>query len=582
MRSYFDRRVPMRDGVELSADVYLPEGTDPASAVVTISPYNKNSEWPLIKARAFTAAGFAFVWADVRGRGDSDGRFAPYRNDGPDGHDVVEWVAAQGWCSGAVGLWGRSYSGYNQWLIALERPPHLRALAPYVAPPGPFAEWPTGTRVPLELPWYRYVHGRVVQNLDGVDWPAIYEHLPLETMDQAAGFDCPEWSEDLAHPLRSEYWDPISYQDRIATVEVPALGISGWYDADQIGTVVNFERASRETAVGANHRLVMGPWDHLLTRAPGSFAANLSDDPPSRSATRIGPVEFGPSADLDLEALELRWFGHWLRGEDNGVGEDPPVSVFVMGENRWRSASSWPLAETEWTPFYLHSGGGANSRHGDGQLQLEAPSGSPLADTYRADPLDPVPFISSDLFIEFGGPDDYAEVEEREDVLVYTSPVLEQPLEVAGPIAVHAFVSSDRPDTDFMAKLLDVHPSGCSQRLTDGMIRMRFREGFDAERLLEPGRVYDVEIDAWTVAHVFAAGHRVRLEIASAAFPKFDRNLNNGEPLATSVRPEIARNSVWHGAGRASHLLLPVIPAAAPTAEPETGAWPRLRADRPA
>ena len=291
--------------------------------------------------------------------------------------------------------------------------------------------------------------------------------------------------------------------------------------------------------------MIVGPWDHGCTTTRNR---------------KLGPVDFGPGAETDLPALEREWLASVLRKE---AAPPAPVRLFVMGANTWRDEQEWPLARTRWSRYFLASEGDANSRHGGGELRREEePGDGPAADTYRYDPADPVPFISNHASSsQIGGPDDYAEVEERPDVLVYSTAPLAEGLEVTGPVWLKLYASSSAVDTDFTAKLLDVHPDGFCQRLCDGMVRARFRNGHrQPETRLTPGEVTEFGIDLWSTSHVFAPGHRIRLEVSSSAFPKYDRNLNTGGPLDTGTEMVTATNSVWHSRGFASHLVLPEIP----------------------
>jgi hypothetical protein len=554
VHSRYNVKVPMRDGVLLSADVYLPDAV-PAPVLVARTPYNKNDEFAWAKARRYAEHGFGFVWMDVRGRGDSDGEFTTYRGEGPDGYDTVEWIAAQPWCDGQVASWGQSYLGCIQWLTAVERPPHLAAMVVYVTISDPFVEAPTGVHQPMQVCWQRMVNGRLTQYVQGVDWAAVYRHLPLVTMDEKAGFHGARWREDLAHsPADREYWAPVTYQAALASVEVPALHVTGWYDDVQPGTLLNFTAMTSAAKPGAAaQRLVVGPWDHGLTRT---------------RARQLGGLDFGPDAvSFDLDKFELRWLRHYLAGEGNGADADGPVRIFVMGANRWRTENEWPLARTQWTRYHLSSGGSANTRRGDGVLRRECPPGDEPPDRYRYDPADPVPFLTAPTSAQIGGPDDYAAVEERPDILVYTTPELTADTEVTGPVRLELYASSSAPDTDFTAKLVDVHPDGTAQRLCDGIVRARFRAGMDREELMKPGEVYRFEISLWSTSQVFLAGHRIRLEVSSSAFPKYDRNLNSGRPLATDTEPLVADNQVWHTAAWPSALILPEIPLAESTAQ---------------
>jgi hypothetical protein len=486
---------------------------------------------------------------DVRGRGDSDGEFRPWRAEGRDGYDTIEWIAAQDWSDGDVVTWGASYLGCIQWMTALEQPPHLRGMIVYVSPSDPFEDNASGIAIPWEICWMRMLDGHTQQHVERIDWPSLFWHLPYLTMDTNAGFRSEHWRDFVTHPVTAnEHWDPIRFQPRITEVTVPVLAITGWYDDVQRGTIQNFTLLTAPDApaeVRANQWMIVGPWDHGCTTTRNR---------------KLGPVDFGPGAETDLPALEREWLASVLRKQ----GDPPaPVRLFVMGTNTWREEQEWPLARTRWSRYFLASAGDANSRHGGGQLRREEEpgDGSP-PDTYRYDPADPVPFISNHASSsQIGGPDDYAEVEERPDVLVYSTAPLAEALEVTGPVWLKLYASSSAVDTDFTAKLLDVHPDGFCQRLCDGMVRARFRNGHrQPETRLTPGEVTEFGIDLWSTSHVFAPGHRIRLEVSSSAFPKYDRNLNTGGPLDTGTEMVTATNSVWHSRGFASHLVLPEIP----------------------
>ncbi len=546
-RIEWNRRVPMRDGVELSADVYHADGDDPHTTVIARTPYLKNTGEQQRLAQLYADQGYTFVWMDVRGRGDSDGDFWPWRNEARDGHDSIEWIAGQPWSDGRVVTWGASYLGNVQWLTAaFERPPHLSAMIVHVPPSDPWEDMPTGMHIPWEVCWFRMLDGRVQQHVEEVDWPSIFWHLPLLTMDEAAGFHSEYWRTHLSTPITDDaYWGPVRYQRRMTTVDVPVLHISGWYDDVQRGTTENFTRMTApgvDDGIRGKQSLLMGPWDHRLTMT---------------REQRLGPIDFGAGAELDLRRYEFDWLDGVLGA---GVGV-PPVRIFVMGRNEWRDETEWPLARTQWTELHLASDGSANTRQGDGRLS-DRPGEGADSDAFVYDPADPVPFLSDHASsMQIGGPDDYAEIEERPDVLVYTGPTLDADVEVTGPVRTVLHVSTSARDTDFTAKLVDVHPDGFCQRICDGLVRLRFRNGYETpEQLVEPDAVVEVEIDMWSTSHTFLAGHAIRLEASSSAFPKYNRNLNTGGPLATETEPVVATNRVWHTAEAPSRLILPVIP----------------------
>jgi hypothetical protein len=273
---------------------------------------------------------------------------------------------------------------------------------------------------------------------------------------------------------------------------------------------------------------------------------------------RLGDVDFGPEALIDFDGAQRRWFDHWLKGEDNGVESDPKVRIFVMGENRWRNENEWPIGRTRYVEYFLHSGGRANSLFGDGRLDTQAPSTEP-ADTFRYDPEDAVPFITEPNFSQVGGPDDYRPVERRDDVLVYSTAPLTEPLEVCGPLKVQLHAASSARDTDWTAKVLDVHADGFAQRLNDGIVRARYRKSMAETSFPEPGRVESYDIDAWSTCALLGKGHRLRLEISSSAFPKFDRNMNTGGPIGKETMGIVAEQTVYHDRERPSRVVIPVV-----------------------
>jgi putative CocE/NonD family hydrolase len=531
----FNVRIPLRDGITLSADLTLPEKL-PAPAVVTRTPYGKAGERQSKRNTTLAKAGYVSVLADVRGRGDSEGAFQPYRNDGPDGADVIAWAAAQDWCTGDVATYGGSYGGRIQWLTALERPAALRAMVCVVTPSDPFVEWPTGLPTPMHINWFRMTDARMPQYLEDVDWMAVYRHRPLLTMDEAAGFAAPGWREELRHRTLDEWWEPVRYQHRIGEIDVPVLHISGWYDDEQIGTPANF--AAMTTAGRGGQRLLMGPWGHAVN-----------------TTRTLGEVDFGPDALIDLDG----YIAGFLDEHVKGIRPDPhpaPVRIFVMGANEWRDAQAWPPTGAPCTVYHLSSGGHANSRFGDGRLVPGPVSTEELADQWVHDPDRPVPFITNESSAQIGGPDDYNGVESRGDLLVFTSDPLAEPLEIIGPVTVVAHVATSAADTDITAKLLDVHPGDFAQRLCDGMVRLRYRDGLDAERNVTPGEVYEVSIRLWDTCVRLPAGHRLRVEIASSAFPKFDVNLGTGGDMVTETEGVLATNRLWHTPSRPSRLIL--------------------------
>ena len=535
----FNLRVPMRDGITLAADVTLPDEL-PAPAVVLRTPYGKTGELQTRRADVFAKGGYAAVLVDVRGRGDSDGDFRPYAADGPDGYDVIEWVAAQEWCTGSVATSGGSYGGKIQWLTGLEKPPSLKAMISTVTPSDPFVECPTGLPFLMSINWFRLVDGRVPQHVDNVDWMRVYRHRPILTMDEAAGFVSPNWREELEHRTLDRWWEPHRYQHRIAEIDVPVLHISGWYDDEQIGTPRNF--AALVAAGRAGQRLLMGPWGHAVN-----------------TTRTLGEVDFGPEAIIDLDGAMLAFLEEHVKGK---APQQPPAParIFLMGANEWRDEQSWPPPGCEPRTWWLSSGGRANSRFGDGTLVEAAPDKEQPPDAWVHDPARPVPFITGESSGQIGGPDDYNGVETRGDVLVFTSEPFTEAVDLIGPVRLVAHVATSARDGDITAKLLDVHPNDFAQRLCDGMVRLRYRDGMTRESPVTPEETYEVDVVMWDTCQRILPGHRLRVEVAASAFPKYDVNLGTGGDMVTETDGVVATNRLWHDAARPSRLIVTARP----------------------
>ncbi|HEY8476788.1 MAG TPA: CocE/NonD family hydrolase [Chloroflexota bacterium] len=565
--------VPMRDGTVLRADLYRPESGGPYPALLQRTPYNKAlfTTGLVVDPVRVASRGYAVVIQDTRGRYASDGRFYVFRDEAQDGFDTVEWVASQPWCDGKVGMFGASYHGVTQWQAAVTAPPHLKTIAPWITGSdyhegwtyqgGAFClgfnlSWTLAHLAPDTLLRDRERHesfaarwDRLVSCIDGMT--DAFRRLPLTDLPEIEGL-APYYFDWLAHPDDDAYWRQWNVEDRWGDVVVPAFHLGGWYDIFLGGTLRNFvgmQRRGGSEVARRGQKLIVGPWGHGL-----------------QLANPVGEVDFGLRSTrlaIDLDGLMLRWYDRWLKGEENGVDREPPVKLFVMGENVWRDETEWPLSRAVPTPFYLHSKGGANSLHGDGWLSPEPPGHEPV-DTYLADPRRPVPTRGGGLccyasLLPLGAYDQRC-VERRPDVLVYTSPPLDEDVEVTGPISAVLYASSSAPDTDFTVKLVDVDPSGYARNLTDGILRARYREGTRAGRLIEPGRVYEYTIDVGATSNLFRAGHRIRIEIASSNFPRFDRNPQTGVPAAEARAFAPAVQTVYHEPAYPSRVILPIVP----------------------
>ena len=537
----YDVRVPMRDGVSLSADIYRPKGDARVPIILVRTPYDNGAAGHVAAGKLWASRGYAYVAQDVRGRGESDGTFYPLVTEANDGFDSIEWLAGQPWSTGRVGMMGSSYLGWVQMYAAIKKPPSLKALIPTVTPPDPDRNFPVqfGVYGPSTLSWLAAISGKTMQDISEHDLRAVYSHHPLYQADLLLGRTMPAWRDWLDHPTRDAYWEAQSFQGALKDVDLPMLHISGWYDDVLIGTTENYAI----TRDKRNQFLLIGPWGHRINQG-----------------RKLGAIDFGPAAVQNLDDLYLRWFDRWLKDAPNGIERSSKVRVFVMGSNHWREATEWPLPATKFVRYYLASGGKANSRLGDGRLTTEVRGAEP-PDRYRADPGNPFPFVTDDAFSQIGGPDDYAQVELRRDVLIYTSTPFLAPTTICGPLSATIFAASSAKDTDWATKVVAVRPDGFALRLNDGVVRARFRQGRDREIPLEPGKVEQYRIDNWATCIEMGRGWRIRLEIASHAFPKYDINMQTGGPIGKETVGVVADQQVYHDGEHASYLELPIIPS---------------------
>ncbi|WP_420430591.1 CocE/NonD family hydrolase [Kordiimonas sp.] len=552
IRHIFDLRTPMRDGVELSSDVWLPTGEGPFPVILLRTPYIK--AMPIINfpewASYFVNHGYAFVVQDVRGRGDSDGKFDFFFQEANDGFDTIESIAEQPWSNGKTCMMGVSYWGTVQWLAAKERPPHLTCLAP-TSPAGQYLN-----ELPLQggafmmawaLNWFNDTSGKISQGPNSMmlDWESIYSHRPLLTMDEALGRRMPLYRQMLLNDTMDDYWQRIQLTEHdFRQIDLPVLNITGWFDGDQTGTLYYWQGMQEHSDAANNQHLVIGPWTHIQSFMGGS--------------TSVGEVAFADNAIVDIKKLHLDFFDRYLKGSSSEFNQ-PTVQLYVTGLNKWKSFDAYPLEEAEPTRLYFASGGSANSASGDGALSWEK-SSSQANDAYKYDPKNPV---ALDLSGGMYGVD-RQETQKREDILVYTSPVLDEPLDVVGPILVDLYASSDARDTDFTATLSVVYPDGRAAVLgpkATGIIRARYRHGYEETKLLEPGKVERYTIELGHIAHRFRAGERIRIDISSSAAPMFNPNQNTGNPIATDTEWQVARQTVYHDDTRPSALILPVVPS---------------------
>ena len=582
-----DVMAPLRDGVRLATDLYFPPGwsedDEPLPVILARTPYNKTAQADM--ARGAANRGYIFASQDVRGRYESEGEFYPFAHEGPDGYDAVEWLAEQPWCNGKIGTIGQSYVAAVQNALASLRPPHLSAMCVTYGPSS-YYHHALRHNGALEMRFFVYAFTMASTSREALADPLLraaledayanvrewMRHCPIQPGETPLAL-VPSYERWLLDILRnakySDYWrqpgwGPLPWYDQHA--DVPTLYIGGWYDSYTRATIQNFSELSRRQKEPVY--LLMGPWHH-----GGAGVA------------RTGDATYAGGSLDDYLGLRLSFFDRYMRGDESAdFGQQARVRYFIMGggegptgEGReierggeWHESDVWPPEGSRPTAFYLHA---------DGALSTEAPAAEEAATSWSFDPANPVPTIGGNLSalgVEPGAYDQRNDerfpftqgtlpLSARRDVLCFQTELLEEDVTIAGPIEVVLHVSTDGPDTDFTAKLLDVHPpsesypAGCALNLSDSIMRLRFREGFEREVLAEPGEVYEIRFELYPTANRFAAGHRIRVDISSSNFPRFELNPNTGGPLGSDRRRRIAQNTLHHDASRPSRVVLTVI-----------------------
>lgn len=536
----FESGIPMRDGIELAADVHLPGPEQlPAPVIVSVTPYGKDgATFSPGEAAFFQDHGYAYVSVDTRGRGKSEGAWHAFVNDAADTHDVIEWAGTQDWSTGAVGTTGLSYMGWVQWAGASQRPPHLKCMVSTSAAGRWQQEIPYLNGVfQLYFGWWVFLVRRRIAELRGLelhDWDEVLKTLPVQSLRDVIDPAGPTWDMLMEHDTLDDLWRSLRYEDQYSGINVPCLHVTGWYDLeDLLGAFHHYENMMASSPAAARQRLLVGPWSHVKSRYPDS---------------RYADIDFGSHAAVDMDAEHLRWFDHWLKGIDNGADQDPPVTIFEPGLNHWRTPAAWPTATGTQT---LHFGEA-------GTLGEREPS-TAGARSYRYDPRDPVPTgLDVRNYPIEDVPLDQSANESRTDVLTYTTEPLTTAVTLSGKAHVLLQASSDREDTDWHVKITDVHDDGRSLKVTQGCLRACHRDSLETASPMLPGRPYGFDIEMWPTQHVFLPGHRIRVSVTSSDFPWFARNLNSTGPIAKQSTPLVATNTVHHGAVVGSRVVLPV------------------------
>ena len=569
--------IPTRDGLRLATDLYKPRKDGKFPVVLCRLPYGKDLLGEM--GRLFAQRGYIFIIQDCRATFHSEGEvFVPFVTDEADGRDTIKWISEQPWFNGSLAMWGASYFGYTQWVIA-DNNPYLKCFHPQITTPNLYQSIFSGGAFLYSMVtgWSQSVGKQHSASALGIvankkpklkkdeglynmplqpDLKYSFEELGRMSVEElsvvlglapkdAPNRPYPDAVEKMislfSYPAFAYHQPAFNYYDRYKNVKAPAYLISGWYDIfleAQLQDFVQMKKLAPEPA-RTGTRLVVGPWGHA----------------------DLGYPEAGKDArtmELFRKMFDIEWYDYWVKGVRNKTADMPPLKIYVMGKNIWREENEWPLARTRFTDFYLHSQGRANSAAGDGKISTDAPAFE-STDEFTYDPLDPVPSMGGNNLTIEGGAMDQKEVEKRKDVLVFTSEPLDQELEITGPIRMILFAASSATDTDFTAKLCVLKPNGQSLNLADGIIRARYRKGYDQPELLKPGEVVEYEINMWATSYAFQPGERIRVQISSSNFPRFDRNSNCGGGGGEGCVKK-AYQTIYHDQKHPSRLVLPVIP----------------------
>ncbi len=532
--------VPMRDGVKLSADVYLPKGIgEKVPAVLVRTPYGKEDGCEVYYR--YVQRGYAVVIQDVRGRNLSEGEWMPNCHEVEDGDDTLNWIASRSWSSKRIGMVGGSYLGFVQWAAAASGNPYLKALISVVCAGSAFVDLPRrgGSFTSGTLAWAFSVSQKEFhpELMEREDWDEVLKIRPLTDIPKKAlGYEVPFLTKWLEKSDYNDFWRCTNWRERSVGARIPALIQSGWFDDNGMGTTEALEIV-HDFPVGMR-KVILGPWQHS-----------------GNSRYDMHGVSFGSRAlRFDLDILYFKWFEYHLKGIENGMEKSPPVEYYTVGEERWKTAENWPVPQTRLTALYLDGEGGANSSGGDGRLVFEKP-GRELSDGYVYNPEDPAVHIVDMSENELEVPEDYTEEERRQDILCYTSKALEENLTVTGDMTAELYISSDAPDTDFIVRVTDVDESGRSIKLADGVLSARYRDGFERAKFLEKDEIVCLRIRTTKISNCFKKGHRIRLSVTSGAENFIFPNSNTVDGYHSTVVVS-ARNRVYHGGGHPSRLMV--------------------------
>jgi hypothetical protein len=560
----------MRDGINCAANIYFPEGAGPWPVILNRTPYIKDSAVRSKRSEPYVQAGYVYVSVDVRGRGDSEGDYNPNFQEIEDGYDAIEWCGTQSWSTGKVGTQGGSYEGWTQvYPMRLRNSHHAAAFLQCTPSMHPFDEgfyW-SGVPQPIMGMMALYTSGHTLkEQIANLDWANAVDVRPLKDLHKVIGLPSVLRDEQFNHQVFDDHYKKLWFDGVYDLVNVPCYHVTGWFDDDQKGTLELFPALALnhpDPAIRKSQKLLIGPWPHRL----------------SSDSSKLGDFDYGPHSMVPLAKEAIRWFDYWLKGIDNGIVAEPRCRLFLMGENRWIESNSFPIEQASEKIYHLAADGPANSLLGQGKL-LDAQAGAPApadntwswrstssdevvhstpSDTYTYNPAKPAPNPFWKENFQNGTNEDLRSIQRRDDVLVFTTDPLTEPLNIVGKLKAKLYVSTTALDTDFIARLSDVHPDGYAMRLNAGIMRLRYRDGYEQMKLVKPNDVVKIEIDMWATGHQFQKGHAVRLEITSSAYPTWAPNYNTGGNVWEETEPIVAQQTVYHSAQYPSKLILPEV-----------------------
>jgi len=553
----FDVKIPMRDNTKLAANIYLPGHGEKFPVLLNVTPYIKDSaNRASVRSMiwTFVRSGYVVVHADVRGRGNSEGTFTPFFQEIEDGYDTLEWCGTQPWSNGRVGTFGKSYGGLAQlYPMRLGSKYHKAAFVECAPSMNPFHDctaYGFGVFMPIMRLWQTLLTGRTNKEEiydSGFDWESWANVRPMKEWASRVGLSEDIYSIIYDHETYDSFFKHVWEDEMVERMSVPCYFVTGWFDDSMSGALDHFPALTRkhpDPRVRQSHKLLIGPWAHTLSA-------------PFHNESKIGDFDYGKHSIVPLDKEAVRWFNYRLKNIENGIDQEPPVRIFLMGANKWMDYEAFPLSNTTEKIFYLAASGPSNTLHGRGMLSDT--QGTSESSTFIYDPSNPAPTPFWKEAFQNGTNEDLRYIQRRKDVLVFTSRPLRQPINVVGMLSVELFVSTSATDTDFVTRLSDVRQDGYAQRLQHGISRLRYRDGFERAKTVKPDEIVKIKVSMSGTSHQFKKNHRVRLEVTSSAYPSYAPNLNTGLSAWEETEPIKAKQTVYHSNKYPSKLIIPLL-----------------------